>query len=239
MNMSSMSLTLIHTSVSPAVWLSTGAQIDMACSGNVKVYMTARASDETRPVTLSLSYPNGSDRPALHQDFHVFARFQSIYMSCCPTGRKVSSLENRYWTPTTSNCQSEPLFWLSAGCQSVTCNCSAAVTILSKLPPKSVFHQSPTSHFYAVTSCWAHHSWQWRRWPWQSYLSTQVGSFSISNVMCCPKEQLCVWCTPDVICPPGCQGTLLTHAEPGVDQHPQIPLCRDAPQTRLSICICA
>lgn len=103
MNMSSMSLPLIHTAVSPVVWLSTGAPRDMACSGNVKVYMSARASDETRPVTLSLSYPNGSDRPASHQDFHVLARFQSACMSCCPTGRTVSSLENSYWTPTTYN----------------------------------------------------------------------------------------------------------------------------------------
>lgn len=29
-----------------------------------------------------------------------------------------------------------------------------------------------------------------------------------------------------VVCPPGCQDTLLTHGEPTVDQHTQIPFCR-------------
>ena len=38
---------------------------------------------------------------------------------------------------------SEPLFWFSVVCQAVTCNCSAAETVLSQLPPKSVLHKSP------------------------------------------------------------------------------------------------
>ena len=38
----------------------------------------------------------------------------------------------------------------------------------------------------------------------------------------------------DAVCPLGCQGTLLTHIEPAVDQHPQIPFCRAALQPLLS-----
>lgn len=163
MNMSLMSLSLIHTSVSPAVWLSTGAPRDMAWSGNVKVYMTARASDETRPVTLSLSYPNGSDRPALHQDFHILARLQSVCMSCSPTGRKVSSLENRYWPPITYNSELPKWTTVFTSCRLPVCN-SAAATILSKLPPKICVSPKP----HQPLLCWVHHSWQWRRWPWQS-----------------------------------------------------------------------
>ncbi|KAK4818920.1 hypothetical protein QYF61_022097 [Mycteria americana] len=38
----------------------------------------------------------------------------------------------------------------------------------------------------------------------------------------------------DAVCPLGCQGTLLTHVEPAVNQHPQVPFCRAALQTLLS-----
>ncbi|KAK4806807.1 hypothetical protein QYF61_005603 [Mycteria americana] len=38
----------------------------------------------------------------------------------------------------------------------------------------------------------------------------------------------------DAVCPLGCQGTLLTHIEPAVNQHPQIPFCRAALQPLLS-----
>ncbi|KAK4810956.1 hypothetical protein QYF61_013364, partial [Mycteria americana] len=41
-------------------------------------------------------------------------------------------------------------------------------------------------------------------------------------------------CFTNVVCPLGCQGTLLTHVEPIVNQHPQIPFCRAALQPLLS-----
>lgn len=34
----------------------------------------------------------------------------------------------------------------------------------------------------------------------------------------------------DVVCSLGCQGTLLTHIDPALNQHPHIPFCRDALQ---------
>jgi len=35
----------------------------------------------------------------------------------------------------------------------------------------------------------------------------------------------------DAVCALGCQGTLLTHTEPAVNQNPQIPFCRAAFQS--------
>lgn len=48
-------------------------------------------------------------------------------------------------------------------------------------------------------------------------------------MLCAVLKISCVFDTPQMW-----SALLLTHAEPGVDQHPQTPLCRDAPQTFLS-----
>jgi len=45
---------------------------------------------------------------------------------------------------------------------------------------------------------------------------------------------LCFDESQDAVCPLGCQGTLLAHNEPAVNQHPQLRYCRAAVQSLLT-----